>query len=290
MLTLREYILDYESRKKAIGHFNITTIDMLWAVFNAARTISHEVGESIPVVIGTSEGERDFFGERQFVEMIKSMREEYDYPVFSNADHTYSVARAKQAIDSGYDMVIIDAAAKSFDENVDMTKQVVLYRNEVNAETLVEAELGFIGAGSTIKDSLPEGVTEATMTDPEEADTFTRETGIDLLAPSVGNVHGIITSGNPHLDPDRVSMIRPQAGVPLVLHGGSGSTDQDFTAVINAGISMIHISTDLRKAYHDALVAEISTKPKETTPYNYLKVPREAVERVVEERIRLFYN
>jgi len=289
MLTLREYILEYEKQKKAMGHFNITTLDMLWAVFYGARAISEKIGENIPVIIGTSEGERDFFGQRQFVEFIKSLREEYQYPVFSNADHTATVARAKEAIDAGYDMVIIDAADKTLEENIKMTQQVVLYRNEVESDALIEAELGYIGVGSSIKDSMPKGVTEATMTKPDEADTFTRETGIDLLAPSVGNVHGIITTGNPRLDADRVSQVRKCAGVPLVLHGGSGSTDEDFVAVIKSGISVIHISTELRKAYREAL-DEALAKSTSTTPYTYFEGVREKVQEIVEKRIELFYR
>jgi fructose-bisphosphate aldolase class II len=289
MKTLREYILDYESQQKAIGHFNITTLDMLWAVFNAAQKVSEEVGEKIPVVIGTSEGEREFFGQRQFVDFIRSLREQYDYPVFSNADHTMTVQGAQDAIDAGYDMVIIDAADKPIQENITMTRNVVLYRNNKNADTLIEAELGYIGSGSSVKDVLPEGVTEATMTKPEEADMFVRESGVDLLAPSVGNVHGMIRSGNPRLDPERTTLVRKQGGVPMVLHGGSGSADEDFVAVIKAGISMIHISTELRTAYRAALEKALADNTS-TTPYTYLKGVREAVQEVVEKRIRLFYT
>lgn len=290
MLTLREYILDYEKKGKAIGHFNITTLDMLWGVFNAAQKLSEEVGEKIPVVIGASEGEREFFGTQQFVDFIKSLRTEYDYPVFSNADHASSVKSAQEAIEAGCDMVIIDAADKSFEENVKMTRDVVMYRNDADSDTLIEAELGYIGVGSSIKDTLPEGVgTDATMTNPDEADRFVEESGVDLLAPAVGNVHGMIKTGNPRLNPGRVSEVRKKGGVPLVLHGGSGSTDEDFTAVIQAGISMIHISTELRVAYRRALDKAL-TESDSTTPYRYLVGVREAVQEVVEKRIRLFYG
>lgn len=289
MKTLREYILDYEKQGRAIGHFNITTIDMLWGVFNAARAVSDDIGEQVPVIIGTSEGERDFFGPRQFVSIIESLRAEYDYPIFSNADHTMSVDRSKEAIDAGYDMVIIDAADKSFDENLQMTRDVVMYRNEVDSETIIEAELGYIGAGSSVKDELPEGVSTATMTDPAEAYKFVEESGVDLLAPSVGNVHGMIKSGNPRLNPERVTAVRKKGGVPLVLHGGSGSADEDFTAVIQAGISVVHISTEIRTAYRQAVEQALSEHDT-TTPYRYFVGTREAVQDVVEKRMRLFYG
>lgn len=289
MMTLREYILAYENSGRAIGHFNITTIDMLWGVFNAAQRFSDQVGEKVPVIIGTSEGEGDFFGSKQFVEVIRSLREQYDYPVFSNADHIHDVDRAKEAVELGYDMVIIDAAAKTFEENIEMTRSVVLYRNEIDADTLIEAELGYIGAGSSVKDELPQDVQDAPMTDPHEADTFVQESGVDLLAPAVGNVHGVIKAGNPRLDPERVRNVRKLGGVPLVLHGGSGSADDDFKAVIKAGISVVHISTELRVAYRSALDKAMAESDS-TTPYTYMAGVRDAVQAVVEKRMRLFYG
>jgi len=140
-----------------------------------------------------------------------------------------------------------------------------------------------------MKDELPEGVGEATMTDPAEADTFVQESGVDLLAPSVGNVHGMIKTGNPRLDPGRVSEVRKKGGVPLVLHGGSGSADEDFTAVIKAGVSVIHISTEVRTAYRSALNKALAEN-ESTTPYRYMKGIRDAVQAVVEKRMRLFYG
>lgn len=290
MKSLREYITEAEEKKIAIGHFNFTTIDMFWGIFDAARAVASERGEDVPLVVGVSEGERDFFGVQQVAEFIESVRNEYAYPIFSNADHTYSVERAIEAIDAGFDMVIIDAAKEPYEKNLEMTKAVVDYRNESETTTLIEAELGWIGGGSNIKDELPEGVSEETMTKPDEAKKFVKETGVDLLAPSVGNVHGIVKSGNPKLNPKRVAEVRAAAGVPLVLHGGSGSRDEDFTAVIKAGIGMIHISTEIRRAYREALDKSLANDPEQIAPYKYLKSTREAVREVVKARIELFLS
>ncbi len=289
MKTLKEYIAQAEEHKKAIPHFNVANSDMLLAIFNAAQKVSKEAGEKIPVVVGVSEGERDAFGEVQFVDYVTSLRNEHDYPLFTNADHTYSVERTKAAIDAGFDMVIYDDAKGSHEENIANTKEVVVYKNEINPDCLVEAEFGFIGGGSNIKDEIPEGVSEETMTKPEEAQAFVEETGIDLLAPSVGNVHGMVKSGNPALNPTRVSAVRGQAGVPLVLHGGSGSTDADFLAVIDAGISMIHISTELRVAYRKGI--EVALENNDTlAPYRYFAQAKQAVMNTAEGRIRLFWK
>ena len=96
MKTLRELVADAAARKIAIGHFNISNLEGLWGIFNAARKLD------VPVIIGTSEGERDFIGTKQAAALVKSLREEFNYPIFLNADHTYSTDKVKEAIDAGY--------------------------------------------------------------------------------------------------------------------------------------------------------------------------------------------
>ncbi len=290
MKTLHEYIIQAQTEKRAIPHFNVANSDMLIATFTAAQKVSKEYGQNIPIVIGVSEGERDAFGVSQIVDYIHSLRNEHDYPIFLNADHTYSVERACEAIDAGFDMVIYDDARGTFEENIVNTKKVVAYRNLMNPECLVEAEFGFIGAGSDIKDALPEGVSEATMTKAADAQNFITQTGIDVLAPSVGNVHGLIKGGNPALNPARVAEIWEATKTPMVLHGGSGSTNEDFLAVIDAGISMIHISTELRLAYRKGIEEAFADDPKNLAPYKYMQKAINAVAAVVEDRTRLFWR
>lgn len=289
MKNLIDYVKEAEKQQRAIGHFNISNIEGLWAVWDGVNAVSKLVGDKIPVVIGTSEGERAHLGENTIVNAVQDLRADFEYPIFINADHCYSIESAQKAIDAGYDMVIIDLAEKSYEENLQATKAVVNYRNENNQMTLVEAELGFIGGGSDLKNSIPEGVSESTMTKPEEAKEFVAFTQVDLLAPSVGNVHGMIKSGHPHLHPDRINQIRTTANTPLVLHGGSGSSDEDFIKAINAGISMIHISTELRLAYRQALEKSLAENDS-LSPYKYLKPAKEAMQKVIESRVKLFWK
>lgn len=281
MKTLREYIAEAEEKKVAIGHFNFSNIEGLWGIFNAAKSLD------VPIIMGVSEGERDFVGIKQAVALVKSLREEYKYPVFLNADHTYSFNRIKEAVDAGFDAVIFDGVKLSYDENVKTTKQCVDYAKSVNPDIVVEAELGFIGTSSKVLEKIPEGVSEETMTKPENAKRFVEETGIDLLAPSVGNIHGMIKTGNPKLDTERIKEVREAAGVPLVLHGGSGVSDKDFVKAINSGISIVHINTEIRVAYQEALKLSLE-ETKEIAPYKYLKPAVEAIQKVVESRLKLF--
>lgn len=308
MKSLREIIKDAEDRKIAIGHFNISTIDALWAIFDAAQECVE------PVIIGVSEGERKFLGVRQTAALVKSIRDEYEYPIFLNADHSYSFESVKDAVDAGFDAVIFDGAKLSFEENVATTKQCVEYARSVNPEIIVEGELGYIGESSKLLDEIPRDVAERAFTTPEQAAEYVKETGVDLFAPSVGNVHGMLKrrgtdpdtraelgtgrgakgnaeqTQNPPLDIKLVARIREAAGVPLVLHGGSGITDDDFKKAIQAGMAIAHINTEIRKAWRDAVRMALQENPDEVAPYKILMPAKRAVEEVVRKRIQLFNN
>lgn len=283
--SLREVIKDAEARHVAIGHFNISNLEGLWAIYRAAKAVG------VPVVVGLSEGERDFVGVRQAAALVKSIREEFNYPIYINADHTYTVERVKEAIDAGYDAVIFDGAKMSFEENIAKAKECVDYARSTGRDVLVEAEVGYIGTSSKVLDAIPEGVKfdDTTLTSPEQAERFVRETGVDLFAPAVGNMHGMLRNApEPRLDIARVEKVHAAAGVPLVLHGGSGTSDEDFRDAIKAGISLVHINTEIRVASSKALRAFLAENPDETAPYKIMKPTTEAMQAVIEARLRLF--
>lgn len=280
-MTLRDCILDAEKKGLAIGHFNISDTEGFGAVVSAAKELS------VPVIIGVSEKEGEFIGLKEVVALVKVAREN-GMQIYLNADHTYSFEKAKAALDAGADSVIIDAAAKSFEENVRMTKEVVDYARNKGPGQLVEGELGFIGSGSNVLQALPEGVSDETQTDPGEAAQFVAETGVDLFAPSVGNVHGLIRTGNPKLNIERIKAIGNAVGVPLVLHGGSGISNADFRAAIDAGVRIIHINTELRLAYKEGI--EEGIKSGEIAPYKFMQEAVNEMKRVVIERLKLFNN
>lgn len=288
MKTLREYIKEADEKKIAIGHFNISNLEALHGIYNATKNLSASGGTEVPVIIGLSEGEEEFVGKNEAFALIKEIREKDNFPIFLNADHHYSFESVKAVLDIGYDAAIIDAVKLDINENIDLTKKCVDYARSLGRDILIEAELGFIGTSSKLLEEIPEGVSEATMTKPEDAKSFVEQTGIDLLAPSVGNIHGMIKGGNPKLDIEKIKNIRETAGVPLVLHGGSGISDQDFKNAIQAGISVIHINTEIRVAYKEALEKFLKENPNEVAPYKILKPAVEAIEQVVENRLKLF--
>ncbi len=289
MKTLREVIDEAKAKKVAVGHFNISNIEGLWGVFRAAQSLN------VPVIIGVSEGERDFIGVKQVKALVDSVRDQFQYPIFLNADHTYTFERVQEVVEAGYDAVTIDGSKMSFEENVVFTKKCVEYAKSKSAsrrtDIIVEGELGYIGTSSKLLDEIPEDVVTSGegLTTPEQAQEFVEKTGVDLLAPAVGNVHGMLkATHDPRLDIDRVSKIYQSTNVPLVLHGGSGTVNEDFTNAIRVGVAVVHINTEVRVAYRDALRLSLQEFPDEVAPYKILKPAVQAIEKVTSERLKLF--
>lgn len=285
MKTLRECIKEARSKKVAIGHFNFSNLEGLYAIARAAKTLG------VPVVVGLSEGEQEAVGIHQAVALVRTIREHWGIDIFLNADHHYSFATVKEAIDAGFDSVIYDGAGQSYENNVEVSKQCVEYARAVSAQTgrdiIVEVELGYIGEGSKMRDTIPEGV--AVTTSADDAQKFITQTGADMLAPAVGNFHGMLKVGSkPRLDIECIKRITSALpGTPLVLHGGSGE-DADFDAAIQAGIAIVHVNTELRRAYTAALREYMSAHPDDIAPYKYGANASLAMEAVATDKLRKF--
>jgi fructose-bisphosphate aldolase, class II len=149
MTTLRDSLAEAARKGTAVGHFNVSDLVGLNAVAAAARRLE------LPVLMGTSEGERAFIGARQIAAVVKSIRDEHNLPIFLNADHTHSLAKAKEAARAGYDVIDFDGSTLAFEENVRQTKAAVEAIKSINADIVVEGELGYIGSGSEIHDRSP---------------------------------------------------------------------------------------------------------------------------------------
>jgi fructose-bisphosphate aldolase class II len=284
--SLRDVLTRLESEGAALGHFNVSDQVLLKAVVAAAAETK------LPVFVGASEGEREFFGARQLAALVKSVREESDVPVFLNADHTHSLAKAMEAANAGFDAVGVDFSALPFDQNVARTKETVQAIKAVNPAILAEGEIGNIGTGSEIHDTA-QG--DHRLSTPEEARQFVEATGVDILAPAVGNMHGMLKSmvqgkAKKHLDVERIAQIKQAAGVFLTLHGGSGTEDEHFRKAIAAGINIIHINTELRVAWRESLGESLARDSNEVVPYKILRPVVDSVKQVVSSRLRLFHG
>jgi ketose-bisphosphate aldolase len=285
MDTLRNVLARLQQQGVALGHFNVADLVLLKAVLAAAV----EVG--VPVIVGASEGERNFFGTYELAALVKVMREEHGVPVFLNADHTHSLVKAVEAAKAGFDSVVIDFSALPFDKNVSSTKETVEAIKAINPAIIAEGEIGNIGTGSEIHETVSNAF--RSLSTPEEARQFVDSTRIDVLAPAVGNMHGMLESmvqgkTKKHLNIERIAQIKKASGVFLTLHGGSGTDDEDFVRAIAAGINIIHINTELRVAWRRSLEASLTSQPNEVVPYKILPPVVDSVKQVVSSRLKLF--
>lgn len=281
-MTLREVIQQFKHEGKAVGHFNISDSNQLHAIALAAK----ETG--LPVIVGLSEGEREFFPlshARALIDIYRS----HGVELFLNADHTYSVEKVQRALSAGVDSIVVDGSKLPFEENLLMLTTCVKYARASGRDVIIEGELGYIGASSKVLDALPEGVSPEHLTSVDESQRLIEGSSADCLAPAVGNVHGMLKfAKEPKLHPDRVKEIADAVGVPLVLHGASGNTEEDVRACIAAGMAVVHINTELRVTYRDALKKSLMDTPDETTPYKFLTPAVEAMQTYVSKKIRLF--
>lgn len=300
MKSLSQYLQEAEKNNTAIGHFNVSNLEQLKAVVAAAREVAEKSGKEIPFIIGVSEGERKWIGVHEIASLVKVSREKYRLPVFLNADHTHSLEKVKEAAEADFDAILFDGGKLPLAENIKQTKEAVSIAKTINPHIVVEGELGYIGSGSMILKEIPEGaaIKPEDLTKSEDAVRFVKETGIDMFAPAVGNIHGIIAqmnaddtqihADNPPLDIKRIAEIKKAVGIPLVLHGGSGIRDEDFVQAIKAGISIIHISTELRLAWRKGMEKSLAEHPEEIAPYKIMALVVEEMEKVVSKKLLTF--
>ena len=207
-----------------------------------------------------------------------------------NADHTHSIEKAEEAARAGFDMVVFDASDKPLEENIAETRSAVEAVKSIRPSIPVEGEVGYVGSGSEIHEKRPDNIR---LTEPEESREFVAATKVDLLSPSVGTTHGMLPSmirgtERKRLDIQRIAAIKKMAEVPLTLHGGSGTDDQDFREAIKAGIGMIHINTELRIAWRRGLEEALKSQTASLAPYKVLPQVVRQVKAVMLERLKLF--
>jgi fructose-bisphosphate aldolase class II len=285
METLRKILEQAESNGVAIGHFNISDLVALKGIFEAARDLN------VPVVVGASEGERQFMGVRQVAALVKSLREDYDFPIFLNADHTHSLSSAVEAARAGFDWIVFDVSTLPFEENLRQTKAAVEELRSLRPDILVEGEIGDIGSGSEIHERAPD--LRKGLTNPAEARQFVKETRVDTLAPAVGNMHGMLKSmvagdTRKRLDIERIRAIKAEARIFMTLHGASGTDDNDLRAAIAAGITVVHINTEVRLAWRHGMDTALAGQPDEIVPYKILPQVVDSLKRVASARLVLF--
>lgn len=273
-MKLKELVYSLK-KNQAVLHYNVSTFEQIKAGILAVKETK------IPLIFGVSEGERSYLDPQLIKEIIDFYKR--DFPVFLNADHSKSFDSSKRAIDLNYNAVLFDGSELDLEENIKITKEIINYRG--NKEILIEGEVGFLPGKSEIQKEVE--IKKEYLTKVEDAEKFVKETSVDLLAVSIGNIHGI-TEKEPDLDFERGEKIFETVKIPLVLHGASGLSIEKIKKCIEIGFKIIHFNTEFRKIWHDELLKNLGQGS--IAPY---KILEPVVEKIKEKIIyfqKSFYS
>lgn len=264
----------------AIGSFNASDLATIKGIVQAAKALSS------PVIIEASPSEADFIGIHNLANIVENYRRQFGLPIFINLDHSISFSAVEEGLKCGFDIVHFDGSSFEIEENMAKTEDVVAWAHTQG--TLVEAEIDKITGESRPHHQTAESFQAAgRYTDPDKAAMFASQSGCDVLATFVGNVHGVY-KGPIRLDLNRLEAISEKAGCFLSLHGGSGIEEEDIRKAIKLGkVIKINVSTEIRVAYRAALEKSIE-ESEEVAPYKIFAPVVEAVQKVVEGKIKLF--
>lgn len=273
LVTSEQMLEDAQKGGYAVGAFNVENMEMVKAVIGAAQELR------APVMLQTTGSTIKYGSMETYAAIVAAEAKKATVPVCLHLDHGSSFELAVQAIKAGYTSAMIDGSHENFEDNIAVTKKVVDVAKACGIP--VEAELGKVGG--------KEDDTEAeadTNTDPEEAKEFVERTGVSSLAIAIGTAHGFYV-GTPVLDKERVSAVKKLVSVPLVLHGGSGLSDEDVRDCIRRGMCKANFATELRAAYTDAVKKLLAEHPETFDPKKLGVVGMEAVKNLVMDRMKV---
>ena len=272
-MNLKSYLNKAKKGKFAIPQYNFSTLEQLRGILAKAEQLKS------PVILGTSQGELNFWGLKEVVALVEISKTKYNVPCFLHLDHGKDISLIKKVIDYGYSSVHFDGSKLPLKENIRLTKQIVNYAHKRGV--IVEGELGHIQGESKLS-KIKLAFKKEYLTDVGQVAQFVKETGVDTLAVSIGNVHGMY-KGGPKIDFERLKEIADQTSF-LVLHGGSGISKSDIRKAIKMGIIKINVNTELRLAWKQSLEKSL----KLVKPYKVLIPVQNAISKKVEEKVKLF--
>jgi fructose-bisphosphate aldolase class II len=277
MLVSGKQILEHAHQNGyAVGAFNVNNMEIVQAIIEAAEETKS------PVILQASQGGLKYAGVEYIAEMAKVAARNASVPVAIHLDHGTDFTQIMQCIRHGFTSVMIDASKKPLEENIETTKKIVDIAHAVGVS--VEAELGKIGG---TEDDITVDEKDATFTDPDEAERFVKETGVDYLAIAVGTAHGPY-KGEPKLDFDRIKTIKERLNMPLVLHGSSGVPEESIKKAVRLGINKINIDTDIRMAFNRAIRKFTEENPEAYDPRKILGPAKEEMKNVIAEKMIMF--
>lgn len=271
METLRERLVRYKTEKRAMMAFNIDCLEIYQAVEEAVTETK------MPCIVQLSPGEDEFVRAERLLMLVKKARLE-GLPIYTNMDHGRDIRRLEFLVRLGFDMVHFDGSTADYESNVNLSQYFVNKIKTINPEVLVEVEFNKIKAVGELID--PESLTKV-----EEAKDFMNRSGADMLAVSIGNLHGVNVNSPERLN---LELLEKIAGVLpdkfLTMHGGSGIDQIQMGEAIKIGIVKINVNTDLRLAFRKALEKSLAENKSEKI-YEWMKGAVEEVKGVVRGRL-----
>ena len=276
LITLKNILKMAESKDMAIAAFNVTSLEGVLAVIEAAED------EDTPVILQFANvAHSKYISLEDIGRVMVAFADKSKVPVCVHLDHGNNFDEIKRALDLGFTSIMYDGSELSLKQNIANTKYAKILADEYGAS--IEAELGSMGTEGDNENIL------GAYTDPEVARVFVNETGIDALAASFGTVHGIYKS-RPNLDFDIISGIRKLSGIPVVMHGGSGISDSDFKKCIDCGVRKINYYTYAAKYAGDAVRDMVKDKTGNIYSHDILVEIRRNMVKTYKETIRVFKN
>lgn len=264
----------------AIGAFNTSNLEVTQAIVAAAES------QDSPVIVQTSEGALAYAGLEVLAGIVRTLAAESAVPVVLHLDHGKSLDVIKQCIEAGFTSVMIDASSEDLAENITITSEVVRYAHE--RDVWVEAELGAMPGIEGLKEAEGKNKLDELLTDPEQVKKFVQETGVDALAVSIGTLHGAFT-GQEYIRFELLGAIEKAVpDLPLVLHGASGVAVRQLKRVVTANVCKVNIDTEIRIAFEAAVKSYCSESHDKVDIRKMLTPAREAVQKAVAEKIKIF--
>ncbi len=265
--------------KGAVGAFNVHCFEMVPAMVRAAEEME------MPIILQTSLGTAQYIGFGPLVAAIKALADKSSIDVALHMDHCKSVEALKKAIDCGYSSVMYDGSSLALEENIRNTQEVVDYAHERNVS--VEGEVGFIGGA---EEGVGGSKDEAMYTRPEDALYFAERTQVDALAVSIGTTHGQYKS-KAKINYELLGELKAKLGTTgLVLHGGTGVSDEDMRRCVREGMKKINVGTELNKSYIEVISRTFTAQG--VTPLTSLRTlmgpANERIGEIVKEKVALF--
>ncbi|MGK3722078.1 class II aldolase [Priestia megaterium] len=270
LVNMKSFLKLLEEKNLIAPAFNTTNLEMTLSIIQGAEETGY------PVIVQIAPTNVKLSGYDYIANIVKSAAEKANVPITLHLDHGMTFEDIKQAVDAGFNSVMIDASKLPYEKNIKFTREVVEYCHERGVS--VEAELGELGGKEDDHES-----DESAQTDPKLASEFVERTGIDLLAVSVGNIHGL--DEQPKINLELLREIADTVEVPLVIHGGSGIPDDTLAQLKNYNVRKINLASDLRKRFISSVGKRYEQNPNE---YNLINVLLEAQSNVKEVVIDKF--